>query len=190
MGEKTILLFVGRLVWEKDLRTLADAYRILENTRDDMAFVLVGDGPVRSELEQLMPHARFLGYQSGMDLSTAYASSDILVFPSTTETFGNVIIEAMASGTAPVCAREGGASGVVQHGVTGLLAEPRHGADLAAQLAYLLDHPDRRDRIARHALSFASRQTWDNVIARMLQSYRDIIDGFDCHRNSKETKAA
>jgi glycosyltransferase involved in cell wall biosynthesis len=187
---KTVLLFVGRLVWEKDVRTLAAACRILESKRDDVAVVIVGDGPVRSELEQLMPGAKFLGIQSGYDLSTSYASSDILVFPSTTETFGNVILEAMASGIVPVCAREGGASGVVEHGVTGLLAEPRDAEDLARKITHLLEHAERRKQMAEQALSFASRQTWDNVLAQLVQSYQDTVDNFTWQPAGKQKKAA
>ncbi len=171
----TVLLFAGRLVWEKDLRTLAEAYRIITARRDDARFVLAGDGPVRSELEQLMPGALFLGQLSGDDLSRAYASSDVFVFPSTTETFGNVTLEAMASGIPPVCAREGGAWGFVRSGTTGLLAEPRDGADLARQVEYLLDRPERRRAMGNAALAFAQEQSWDRIVDRLLASYSEVV---------------
>lgn len=89
---KTVLLYSGKLVWEKDLKTLTDTYNILSVYRDDFVFVLVGEGPIKNELQKLMPKAIFLGYQSGHALSTIYSSSDIFVFPSTTEIFGNVTL--------------------------------------------------------------------------------------------------
>src|SRR5690606_5957864 len=128
--DRTILLFAGRLVWEKDLKTLAEAYKIVLAKTKNVLFVLAGDGPVRKELEILMPEAKFLGYQSGKNLSTVYASSDIFIFPSTTETFGNVTLEAMASGIPPICAKEGGAYGFIEDKINGLLTEPRHPEDL------------------------------------------------------------
>ena len=187
---KTVLLFAGRLVWEKDLRTLAAASEILRSMRGDMAFVLVGDGPARAELELMMPGATFLGQQSGRDLAATFASSDMLVFPSTTETFGNVIIEAMASGIVPVCAHEGGASGVVRNFETGLLAEPRDPLDLARKIAYCADHPDRRTHMAGQALTFAQEHTWDRVLAQLVDSYRDVVDAYDRPSTRRQKRAA
>ncbi|HUI64127.1 MAG TPA: glycosyltransferase family 1 protein [Bacteroidota bacterium] len=174
---KTALLFAGRLVWEKDLRTLAESYRILSAKNPEAVFILAGDGPVRAELEQMMPEAIFLGQLSARDLSTAYASSDVFVFPSTTETFGNVTIEAMASGIPPVCAREGGASGFVRSGATGLLSEPRDAADLASAIEFLLERPADRKRMGTEALRFAREQSWERVFDRLFRSYSEIALG-------------
>ncbi len=175
---KSVLLFAGRLVWEKDLRTLAQAYRLLRLRRNDAVLVVAGDGPARKELEGLMPGAVFLGFQSGTALSTAYASSDILIMPSTTETFGNVTIEAMASGLAPVCAAEGGACGLVQNGVTGLLTRPRDPADLMEKILGLLKHPGQRAAIADQALQFARMQTWDRIFDELICDYEEVVAGF------------
>ncbi|HTY60117.1 MAG TPA: glycosyltransferase family 1 protein [Bacteroidota bacterium] len=172
--DKTVLLFAGRLVWEKDLRTLAEAYRIVTARRSDALFVLAGDGPVRGELTAMMPGALFLGQIGGTELSAAYASSDLFVFPSTTETFGNVTLESMASGVPPVCAREGGASGFVKSGATGLLAEPRNGADLADKIMFMLDHPEERKRMGEAALAFASGQSWERIFDRLFAGYVDL----------------
>ena len=189
-GNKKMLLFAGRLVWEKDLRTLAAAYAQLTQERQDIVFVLAGDGPVRHELEALMPDAIFLGQLNGTDLSHAYASADLFVFPSTTETFGNVIIEAMASGTVPICAREGGAAGVVQHGVTGLLTDPRDPADIRRAVAELLDAPARRESMALQALEFARRQSWQNIFQNMIESYRDVRNEHQARKTHRHRKAA
>lgn len=175
MEGKTVLLFVGRLVWEKDLRTLARAYSIITERRRDVLFTLVGDGPARDELRQMMPGALFLGHQTGENLSRAYASSDVFVFPSTTETFGNVTLEAMASGLPPVCAREGGAYGFIEPGVTGMLAAPRDPRDLAAKVEFLLENPGRRIEMARAARAFAQEQSWEKIFRRLFESYEQVI---------------
>jgi glycosyltransferase involved in cell wall biosynthesis len=189
-GNKRMLLFAGRLVWEKDLRTLAHAYDILRAKRPDFVMVLAGDGPIRQELASMMPGALFLGQLDAAALATAYASSDLFVFPSTTETFGNVIIEAMASGVTPVCAREGGAAGIVQHGVTGMLTVPRDGLDMAKTLDFLLDFPVKRETMATQALEFARRQSWDDIFTKMLLSYSDVLDTYMKRKSSRSRKAA
>jgi len=181
---KAALLFAGRLVWEKDLQTLANAYDIIMRKRNDTVFVLAGDGPIRFELEKLMPEALFLGYQQGKDLSTAYASSDILVFPSTTETFGNVSLEAMASGIPPICAREGGAYGIINEGNTGLIAEPRNPDSLAEKINFLLDNPEIRTDIAEKAYHFAQTQSWDNIFKKLFESYQKVIDNYNLIRRA------
>ena len=189
-GDKRMLLYAGRLVWEKDLRTLARAYEVLRQKRSDFVLVLAGDGPIRRELASMMPDAVFLGQLGGEALSTAYASADLFVFPSTTETFGNVIVEAMASGIASVCAREGGASGVVQHGVTGVLSAPRDASDFAAAIERLLDAPAQREAMAMQALEFARRQSWPAIFQRMLESYAEVREAFVKRKSTRNRKAA
>ncbi len=187
---KTALLFAGRLVWEKDLLTLAQTYKLLTEKRDDVVFVLAGDGPIRKELEKLMPKALFLGYQSGEELSAAYASSDIFVFPSTTETFGNVTVEAMASGIPPICAREGGAFGMINNGVNGLIAEPRDPNDLAYKIEILLNKPDFRKKLAENAYNFAITQSWQNIVDRLLFSYNEVIKNYHFKLWNKKLRVA
>ncbi|HSQ74578.1 MAG TPA: glycosyltransferase, partial [Bacteroidota bacterium] len=189
-GEKFLLLYAGRLVWEKDLRTLARAYHELRQKRSDFMLALAGDGPIRRELEEMMPGALFLGHLGQDDLATAYASSDLFVFPSTTETFGNVILEAMASGVPPICAREGGAPGIVQHNVTGLLTAPRDPSDLASAIEQLLDNPVKREAMILHGLEFANRQSWQSIFLRMLDSYADVLESTKEHQPPRRRKAA
>ena len=186
---KTAILFVGRLVWEKDLATLAESYKIITTARDDVAFVLVGDGPIKDELLKLMPKAVFLGYQSGTKLAEAYASSDIFVFPSTTETFGNVTVEAMASGLPPICAKEGGAYGVIEEGINGLTAIPRDPADLSKKINLLLDSRETRSYLRNNAILFAKEQTWDKIFQKLVNSYQKLISDYNEARY-KKIKAA
>jgi glycosyltransferase involved in cell wall biosynthesis len=175
---KTVLLYAGRLVWEKDLNTLAECYKIISEKRKNVKFILAGDGPIREELKEMMPEAIFLGYQSGINLSRVYASSDIFVFPSTTETFGNVTLEAMASEIPPVCAREGGAYGIINDGVTGLVAEPGDAESLAEKLLTLIDDPQKRKIIAKEAYKYAHEQTWEKIFLRLFKRYNEIIDQY------------
>ncbi len=188
--DKKVILFAGRLVWEKDLKILADAYKIIMNQRNDASFVLVGDGPIRKELEELMPKAIFLGYQSGENLSRTFASSDIFAFPSTTETFGNVTIEAMASGVPPICVEKGGAYGVIQNQKTGLIARPDDAEDFAAKIISLLENDSMRNQISINALDFAQSQSWENIFGELLRSYMDIIHRFNESSIYKSVKAA
>jgi len=175
---KIVALFAGRLVWEKDLHTLAESYKIVSEKRKNVKFVLAGDGPVREELKELMPGAIFLGYQSGKDLSTAYASSDIFVFPSTTETFGNVTLEAMASKIPPVCARQGGAYGIINEDITGLIAEPRDAQNLAEKLFLLIDNPAKRTQISELAYAFSQEQTWEKIFVKLFNRYEEILRNY------------
>jgi glycosyltransferase involved in cell wall biosynthesis len=188
--DKKVILYSGRLVWEKDLKVFAEAYRIIKTKRNDAEFVLAGDGPIRSELKELMPDAVFLGYQSGIGLSTAYASSDIFAFPSTTETFGNVTVEAMASGIPPVCVREGGAYGIIKEGITGLIAEPHNAESLAGEITYLLDNDVLRKDIGLNALEYSKTLSWDRIIMRLIESYNEIIDNHKKMLIYKSIKAA
>ena len=130
--DERVLLYVGRLAFEKRVDLLCEAVADLPNTR----LVLVGDGPARRELEQRYAGRpiTFQGYLSGEALATAYASADLFVFPSDTDTFGQVIQEALASGLPVVAARAGGAVDLVREGVTGALFAPGSTADLRAAL--------------------------------------------------------
>lgn len=130
VGEKVTLLYVGRISWEKNLRLLVEAFRGLEKADGDRPacqLVFVGEGPARAELETLCAGyglgAIFMGYRKGEQLAAAYASADIFAFPSWTETFGQVVLEALASGTPVVGLRAEGVCDLVKSGETGLLLD-------------------------------------------------------------------
>ena len=173
-GEKFILLCVSRLTWEKDLRTLAKAYNLLKQKRKDFIMAVVGDGPARKELESLMPRAIFFGHLGGIKLSEIYASSDIFVFPSTTETFGNVTLEAMASGLVPVVADAGGSKSLIQNHKNGFLTKPKNYQDIVIKTTILLDDNVLRRRMRKTALSFSKDFTWEKVFSKLLKIYQAI----------------
>jgi|AntAceMinimDraft_18_1070375.scaffolds.fasta_scaffold23390_1 glycosyltransferase involved in cell wall biosynthesis len=175
-GKKFIILCVCRLTWEKDLRTLSKAYNLLKQKRKDFVMVIAGDGPARKELESLMPGAIFFGHVEGIKFSQIYASSDIFAFPSTTETFGNVTIEAMASGLVPVVANAGGSKSLVKDNDNGFLTKPRDYQDFEKKINILLDDDGLRQRMRKNALRFSKDFTWEKVFDKLLKIYKDFLN--------------
>jgi phosphatidylinositol alpha 1,6-mannosyltransferase len=171
-----VLLLVSRLVKEKDLADLVRADRILKERGARYRLVLVGDGPMRGELERSLPDAHFAGHQTGEALARWYASGDVCVFPSTTETFGNVIVEAQASGIPAVVVDRGGPPDLVEPGETGFIARPNDPADFAAQVERLLADPDGRRRMGQAAHEAARLRDWSEVNGRLLESYRRVVE--------------
>jgi phosphatidylinositol alpha 1,6-mannosyltransferase len=172
---KVVLLCVCRLTWEKDLKTLVQAYNLLKQKRNDFAMVIAGDGPARKELESMMPGANFLGHMEGEKFSKTYASSDIFVFPSTTESFGNVTIEAMASGLVPVVADAGGSKSLVKNGQNGFLSKPKDAQDICDKVCLLLDDTTLRERMRNNALEFSKNFIWEKVFDNLLQVYQKLL---------------
>lgn len=168
--DERLLLYVGRLAPEKRLDLLAEALPQLPGTR----LVFVGDGPARPALERHLAGApaHFAGYLRGDELATAYASADLFVFPSDTETFGQVIQEAMASGLPVVAARAGGATDLVRPGVTGALFAPGDAADLRQRVATLLDSPATGAAMGAQGRAAAERRSWPRVMDQLLVHYR------------------
>ena len=170
-----LLLFVGRLVREKDLADLVDTANCLKARRQPFRLVFVGDGPMRNELAQRLPEAHFAGYQEGAELAAWYASADLFVFPSTTETFGNVILEAFASGVPAVAVRAGGPADIVVPGENGLLASPHDAEDLANKIEVMLRNRSVAAQLREGALRSADRYDWSTINRRLIESYRRQI---------------
>jgi len=154
---------------------LVAAVKIL--TRRGLRFrtVIVGDGLMRPELEARLPEAYFTGYQVGADLAAWYASADVFAFPSTTETFGNVILEAFASALPVVAMDSGGSKDLIVPGENGLLARPHDAEDFADKIAALLLDPARRTTMRESALRSAERFDWGEVNRRLIANYRQVI---------------
>lgn len=170
---EAILLYVGRFGKEKRLDLLANALPHLEGVR----LVMVGDGPARPELQQRMQGlpVHFTGYLKGHRLATAYASSDLFVFPSDTETFGQVVQEAMASGLPVVGARSGGTLDLVREQSTGLLFEPGISSDLCYQLRVLLGNPDWRRRMGEAGRVAAEQRSWHSIMDELMHHYAHLL---------------
>ena len=172
--EVPAILFVGRLVREKRLSILVEVLRRLEADNVPHAAVVVGDGPECAALERQAPRAVFPGFLTGEDLAIAYASCDVFLFPSETETFGSVTLEAMASGLPTVCADATGSRSLVDPGVTGFLVEPGDESGFHDAVSGLLRDPVLRRRFAAAALERSRRFSWEQAMSGLLSRYRAL----------------
>lgn len=179
--QKTILMYAGRISWEKNLRLLTSAYRQMEHTHCHL--VIVGDGPALAEMKQDMADlpVTFTGYLQSTELARAYASADIFAFPSRTETFGQVVLEAMASGMAVVALQAEGVRDTVEHGRTGLLldttamSEEAQAREYARLLTRLIEQPVLRQTMGEAALRVASERTWEEAMKYLLRGYEEVV---------------
>jgi phosphatidylinositol alpha 1,6-mannosyltransferase len=182
-----VALYTGRLVKEKDIETLIKAYKILREKKIDFKLVFVGDGPLRNELARVLPEAILAGFMQGEELARAYASADIFVFPSTTESFGNVVLEAAASGLPCVVAAEGGVMDLVQDGETGFHTRPKDAQDLASKMGLLLTNEYLRNSLSIKAQEYASRRNWREVNKALFRGYEELIADGNSNNNREST---
>ncbi len=170
-----VVLFVSRLVVEKGLTILTDVLHGLSVRGIHFRAVIVGDGPERERLEAALPNAVFAGHLEGDALAEAYASSDIFLFPSDTETFGNVTLEALSSGLPAVVADATGSNALVEQNVTGYLAQAGDAAGFLECVARLLIQPETRERMSAAARRSAKAYEWSVVLAQIESYYEDAI---------------
>jgi glycosyltransferase involved in cell wall biosynthesis len=157
---------VGRLAPEKNLSLLLAAFEAIRKAEPRARLLLVGDGPQRAELQAACPHAIFAGQRGGLDLAAHYASCDLLLFPSQTETFGNVTTEALASGL-PMLAFDHAAAGqLIRPGANGLLAPFDDSAGFIGMAVALARNAELRAAIGPRARATALTLGWDSVVAR------------------------
>ena len=160
------VLHVGRLAPEKNLGVLRPCLEALQRNYPQrrIRLIMVGDGPQRASLEQQLPQAVFCGVQRGEALATHYASGDLFVFPSLTETFGNVVLEAMASGLGVVAYDEAAAAQHIHHGHNGALAMPGDQVAFIDAASWLLEEAETLRRVRLNARQHASHQGWQAII--------------------------
>jgi glycosyltransferase involved in cell wall biosynthesis/predicted metal-dependent phosphoesterase TrpH len=174
-GELNVL-YAGRITREKGADLLADAFLDARRRDSRLHLVLAGGGPEQERLRARVgdEHATFLGWLSGIELARAYASADIFLFPSATDTFGQVILEAQASGLPVVAVAAGGPLSLVEDRVSGLLAKPAADA-LAECVLELAAAPILRRRLAAIALADVRRRTWERAMERLADGYRRAL---------------
>jgi glycosyltransferase involved in cell wall biosynthesis len=160
------LLYVGRVSREKDLDLLAEAYRRLRDEGLSIQLCVVGHGPYSHEFSESLPEALFTGYLTGKELAAAYASADIFVFPSTTDTFGNVIIEAQASGVPVIVSDSGGPKELVENNRNGLITKSHDVEDLTRAIRELVADPERRKRMGDRARESVIDRTWPSAFRK------------------------
>ncbi|MEY2559371.1 MAG: hypothetical protein QOE34_2796, partial [Verrucomicrobiota bacterium] len=164
------LLYVGRISREKDLDVLAAAYDKVRAAGLPVKLYLVGLGPYSETLAAALPDAVFLGYLTGEPLAKAYASADIFVFPSTTDTFGNVIIEAQASGLPVIVSDLGGPKELVENGVSGLVTKAHDVEDVARAIKLLAGDKEMRTRMGEKARQGVLDRSWPDAFRKFWQT--------------------
>jgi glycosyltransferase involved in cell wall biosynthesis len=179
---KVVLLFVGRISWEKNLRLLVQTYR--EMNHQQCHLVIVGEGPALDELRQELADVpvTFTGYLTDEPLAAAYATADIFAFPSRTETFGQVVLEAMASGLPVVGLLAEGVCDLVEDGKTGLLLDDRR-LSQEEQVRYYRDSLERlvcdrqtREMMSHAALLEAQCRSWYEAMECLVRGYHEVIE--------------
>ena len=162
-----VLLYVGRIAAEKNLGTMIAAYERARARAPGARLVLVGEGPMQAELKARCPHAVFAGRRSGEDLARHFASGDVFLFPSLTETYGNVTLEAMASGLAVVAFGYAAAGEVIEHGTSGILVAYGDDRAFVSQAAELAIDRGRVTSLGAHARLSAVGRAWTEVVREL-----------------------
>lgn len=162
-NDKPNIIYASRLVWEKNVATLLKIYDVLEEQEVDVNFIVAGDGVAEKAAQEHMKKAYFLGHVNHEELSKLYASSVAFIFPSISETYGNVVVEAMASGCIPVIARGGGSQSLVSDGITGYLCRPNDPKDYVKHIISLLSDDQLRSDMIKEGLAYTSRLDWDTL---------------------------
>jgi len=169
-----LLLYIGRLSAEKQIERIRPVLEAMPDAR----LALVGDGPYRQQLEKIFAGTptHFVGYLAGQDLAAAYASGDAFLFPSSTETLGLVLLEAMAAGCPVVGANRGGIPDIVSDGVNGCLYEPNQEGSLAAAVERLLGDASQRAQLRQNAREEAERWGWAGATEQLRGYYRTLLE--------------
>jgi glycosyltransferase involved in cell wall biosynthesis len=174
IGGGPVVLYVGRLSREKNLEALLRAWAEVHAARPDAHLLVVGEGPLAHAVAGQRPGTIAAGPLVGEALATAFASADAFAFPSETETFGNVVVEAAASGLPAVVASRGAAHEHVVDGETGLVIDGADPRSLAGALLALLGDPERRERMGRTARAHAARYDMGAAVHATWEIYREL----------------
>lgn len=178
LEDKITLLYVGRLAPEKNLSLLIKSMKMINQKHQDKVQLLItGDGPLLNDLKKEAPsNVIFTGYLRGVELSKIYASADIFTFPSVTETYGNVILEAMASGLPVLSFIEGGVKENLYDGYNGLACKEITPESFTANLEKMIIDEVLRKELANNAYNYALNKSWDKVFKRLVNNYQEVID--------------
>ncbi len=174
-GSETVALYVGRIAPEKNLGLFVQAVLAMRAIDASLRVVLVGDGPQAADLRARYPDFVFAGMRTGGDLAEHYASADVFLFPSTTETFGNVTLEAMASGLAVVAYDYAAARQYLRHESNALLAPLDDGAAFVSAAALLAGDPELAPRLRSEARRAAETASWNRAFDDLERVFRNLI---------------
>jgi len=177
LANKVALLYVGRVAAEKNMDVLRDSYGTIHSKYpDQVRLVFVGDGPMLDTCRNTFPaDTLFLGFRKGHELAQIYASCDIFVSPSSTETFGNVVLEAMASGLAVVGANAGGVGEILRPLRTGLLFSARSSQSMVQMVEKLIVDASFRGQLQQHGREHALSRDWQKILDDLAALYKGVI---------------
>jgi len=173
--QQKVVLYVGRLASEKNLQVTVDAFRAMLQVNPNLKMVWVGDGPQKGALKLSCPNSVFTGVQTGEALATHYASGDLFLFSSLSETFGNVTLEAMASGLAVLAYDYAAARQFIDHGVNGFLADPNETNAFINQGLELMKENCDIQNLRAYARQTTLEISWDKVTKKLENNYHDLI---------------
>lgn len=175
--EKNLILYVGRIAPEKDIHIVLETFHALpKQVKKNTHLLIVGDGPLYKQLsEESHEQMTWTGFMEGEELAEVYASSDLFLFPSSTETFGNVVLEAQSSGLAVIGARAGGVQHLITDGENGFLCEPKNVSDFVEKTALLLNSDKIREQFGLNARQFALSKSWTSIFDSLISSFQDVL---------------
>ncbi len=176
LDDTPVVLYVGRLAAEKNLPLVFSAFNAMRQENQRVKLVLVGDGPELPTLKTRYPDAIFCGLRRDEDLARHYASADIFLFPSLTETFGNVTTEAMASGLAVVAYNYAAAEALIRHRINGLVAAPQDSTAFVREAVSLVTDPSQIKGIGRNAFQTALSISWPEVHDRFERVLQALVE--------------
>jgi phosphatidylinositol alpha 1,6-mannosyltransferase len=175
---RTVIVYAGRFVSYKNIEIVMRVYdRFMQGEyADRVRFVMIGSGPEEDEMKRRMPEAVFTGYLTGEELPEAYASGDIFLFPSSTEAFCNVALEALASGLPVVVSDVGGCRDIVDRSAGGFVVHEGKVCDFYDKCLELLGDSERYRELKACGLAYAEAQSWSSVNGLLIKRYQDLVD--------------
>ncbi|MFD2610979.1 glycosyltransferase family 4 protein [Paenibacillus gansuensis] len=176
--DKHMILYVGRLAPEKNVEIAIKVFQNLpERVKSNSCLCIAGDGPLYKELTaryESSPDIRFTGFVQGDLLAELYSAADVFLFPSATETFGNVVLESMGCGTPVIGANSGGVRDNISHGSTGLLCPPGNVDAFTEAVTLLYDNTLLRESLAERGKQYSASQSWDRIFGNLLTSFQEV----------------
>ncbi|NTV91807.1 MAG: glycosyltransferase family 1 protein, partial [Chlorobiaceae bacterium] len=174
---RTVFVYAGRFVLYKDIEVVMGVYDrfMQEGHGHRVRFVMIGSGPEEEEMRRRMPEAVFTGYLTGTALPRAYTSGDVFLFPSATEAFCNVVLEALASGLPAVVSDVGGCMELVEKSGAGLVSGAGDVDGFYRHCLAFLDNPERALEMRAKGLAFADGKSWASVNGALIARYQELV---------------
>lgn len=173
-NSKPNLLFASRLVWEKNLETLIRIYNAIETKQKAYNLIVAGDGVAGKSLREAMPNAIFTGNLDHIKLAALYASADVFIFPSVSETYGNVVVEAMACGLPCVIAKGGGTQSLVTQNYNGFLVDPDNESEYLDRVEEVLQKPILKSRLIINGYKSVKNLSWVNLVNKLFADWKKL----------------